>query len=148
MIGLLEEKIAQLLQDFYLTLGGWMRYQYKHMDQDLCLTLPQFQVLYTIMSFEECTMSCLSDSIEVSKGTMTNMLNKLVEEGYVKRSSSTIDRRNVYVSLTPKGQEKVMAIKKKILFALTNALSRLKEEDLGEIKEGLEVLTTVFKVKE
>ncbi|SNS78993.1 DNA-binding transcriptional regulator, MarR family [Anaerovirgula multivorans] len=124
-----------------------MRYQYKNMDQDKCLTLSQFQVLFIIKDFGLCNMSCLSEAIEVSKGTMTSMLNKLVEEGYVERSTSPKDRRNVYVSLTPKGDDKVNYMKEKLLKAIVETLSQLEENQKEEIDKGLETLGIAFKVK-
>lgn len=117
------------------------------MDQDKCLTLSQFQVLFIIKDFGLCNMSCLSETIEVSKGTMTSMLNKLVEEGYVERSTSPKDRRNVYVSLTPKGDDKVNYMKEKLLKAIVETLLQLKENQKEEIDKGLETLGIAFKVK-
>ena len=147
MIDLTEEKIGQLLQEFYMNFFSWMRYQYKQMGQDKCLTLSQFHVLFKINEFGVCNMSCLSEAIEVSKGTMTSMLNKLVEEGYVKRSSSSKDRRNVYVSLTQKGEEKLNYIKQKFMKAVINTLSKLDDKNREEIQNGLECLTSAFKGK-
>lgn len=144
---LTEQEIAHLLQNFYIAFGGWMRYQYRNMEQDKCLTLTQFQVLFTIKNYGLCTMSCLSSTIEVSKGTMTSMLNKLVEENYVERSGSPKDRRNVYVSLTEKGEEKVNYMKEKLLKAIGETLAQLEENKKQEIHKGLEILTDVFKTK-
>jgi DNA-binding MarR family transcriptional regulator len=92
-------------------------------------------------------MSNLSEAIEVSKGTMTCMLNKLVEDGYVERSSSSKDRRNVYVSLTELGNKKVNQIKSKLLEAIDEKLNELEENKKEDIYKALEVLINTFQEK-
>ncbi len=115
-----EEIIGQLLQDFHIAFGGWLRYQYKQMDPEKSLTIAQFQVLYKIKDLGKCKMSDLSLAIEVSRGTMTSMLNKMVDQGYVDRSNCLKDRRNVYVSLTPQGEERLKLMKDSLLKKLRN----------------------------
>ncbi|SES94927.1 DNA-binding transcriptional regulator, MarR family [Natronincola peptidivorans] len=142
-----EEQIGKQLQNFYIAFGSWMRYQYKQVKGDVGLTLSQFQVLFIISKQGLCNMSCLSEAIEVSKGTMTSALNKLVEEGYVERSASLKDRRNVYVSLTEEGKEKVTEIKEKLLNSITGVLVELEEDKKKEVQKGLEILTEILKTK-
>ncbi|SDK85763.1 MarR family winged helix-turn-helix transcriptional regulator [Natronincola ferrireducens] len=144
---LTENEIPEMLQSFYLSFGRWMRYQYKSLKGKDVLTLPQFQVLFIIGNLEICNMSSLSEVMEVSKGTMTCMLNKLVEEDYVERKSCVKDRRNVYVSLTEKGNKKVKEIRTRLLETITIELEGLEEDARQQVHQGLEILSNIFKGK-
>ncbi|MCC5910419.1 MAG: MarR family transcriptional regulator [Clostridiaceae bacterium] len=142
-----EQEIAKLLQGFYISLGGWMKYQYKGIKGEQGFTLTQFKTLFIINDASSCTMSYLSETMEVSKGTMTCMLNKLVMDGYVERKSCSKDRRNVYVNLTEKGEEKIKEVKEKILLSLVGVVKHLNEEEKQEMYRSLTSLNTILKTK-
>ena len=124
-----------------------MKNHYKSIVGDINLTMTQFQVLFILDGLGLCNMSNLSEAAETSKGTMTCMLNKLVDEGYVERSGSKKDRRNVYVSLTPKGEKTIYIIKEKILKGIGEILEGLKTEDKENIYKSLGILANAFKEK-
>ncbi len=92
-------------------------------------------------------MSNLSEMMEVNKGTMTTMLNKLVEDGYVKRSNSIKDRRTVFVELTDIGIEAVGELQSKMLTALTTVVEKLQEDQQQEVSSALSNLSKIFKEK-
>ncbi len=145
---LTEENMGKLVYEFYTAFGSWMRYQYKQMEKDKNLTLAQFRLLFKIKDFEICNMSSLSEAIEISRGTATSMLNKMVEGGYVKRETSLEDRRNVYVSLTAKGEKELNKMKRRFFDGIIGSLLELGQDDREEIYLGLKKLTDIFKGKE
>ena len=49
-------------------------------------------------------MQDLIDRVIISNSGMTRLIDRLVEEGYVKRTYSEDDRREVYVTITPQGK--------------------------------------------
>lgn len=143
----MKKEAAQLLQNFHISFGGWMKCHYKHIVGDINLTMTQFQVLFILDGLGLCNMSNLSEAAETSKGTMTCMLNKLVEEGYVERSGSLKDRRNVYVSLTPEGKKIIDTMKERILEGIGEVLEELNDKEKESIYKSLAILTDVFKEK-
>jgi DNA-binding MarR family transcriptional regulator len=50
-------------------------------------------------------ISRLSDLLQISRPTATQMVNSLEEKGYVVRTTSDTDRRVVYIGLTNKGEQ-------------------------------------------
>ncbi|KTD84568.1 MarR family winged helix-turn-helix transcriptional regulator [Paenibacillus etheri] len=50
-------------------------------------------------------ISRLSDLLQISRPTATQMVNSLEEKGYVVRTTSDTDRRVVYIGLTNKGEK-------------------------------------------
>lgn len=142
---LTEVQIAHILQNFFICFNSWMRCQYKNLRETQCFTLAQFKVLFIINNFKVCNMSLLSEAMEVSRGTMTSMLNKLVEEGYVERRSSSEDRRNVYVSLTKKGEEQINRTQMELLKVITQSIQKLDEDQRKEMYHAMTLLNDIFK---
>lgn len=60
-------------------------------------------ILYTLFHRERMTMAELAESIGKDKSTVTSLVNKLEDLGYVQKDRSSTDARVVYVSLTDKG---------------------------------------------
>ncbi|WP_091546141.1 MarR family winged helix-turn-helix transcriptional regulator [Alkaliphilus peptidifermentans] len=142
-----EKEIARMIQDFFIYFNSWMRHQYKNHCSNQDFTLTQYKVLFIINSQGSCNMSLLSDIMEVSKGTMTTMLNKLVEEEYVKRTSSFMDRRSIYVSLTNKGEKKVDEIYQKLLESMTKVIERQDKKEQEMLCDGITTLNNLFQLK-
>ena len=69
------------------------------------LTMAQLHVLHYLYEKEKGTMGELSAYAKVKMPTMTDTVNRLVKLGYVKRSHSESDRRNVVIATTSKGRE-------------------------------------------
>lgn len=143
-----NEEMTHLIHSFFICFGSWMRYQFKsQLIGDYNLSVSQFKVLYSIKNLKICNMSNLSDEMEVSKGTMTTTLNKLVEDGFVKRSSSPKDRRTVYVELTDKGQWVVKELEEQLQISLLKTIQQLNVQQQDEILAGLSALNQIFKDK-
>ena len=68
------------------------------------VTQTQFLVLVAIHGYGRCTMGTLSRNLHVRMPTATGIIDRLGRAGYVRRLLHSTDRRQVFVSLTPKGQ--------------------------------------------
>ena len=68
------------------------------------LTHTQFFVMVAIHSQGLPTMRALSDNMQVSMPTMSGIVERLVQGGYVKRVNHPDDRRQVLIELTPQGR--------------------------------------------
>src|SRR4029078_11918724 len=67
-------------------------------------TLPRFDVMAALYRRRgSVTMSELSRLLLVSNGNATAVVDRLEQDGLVKRSASDSDRRTVYVALTKEG---------------------------------------------
>ncbi|KAB3540970.1 MarR family transcriptional regulator [Alkaliphilus pronyensis] len=142
-----EREIAHMIQDFFIYFNSWMRHQYKKHSSNQDFTLAQYKVLFIIKDLRVSNMSLLSDIAEVSKGTMTTMLNKLVEEEYVKRTSSFKDRRSIYVSLTDKGEKKVEEMHSKFMLSMIEIIESTSKEEKEKLLQGIIALNNLFKSK-
>jgi len=74
----------------------------------LKITMPQFVVMDMLSRQQESRMSDLAHFMNVTTAAMTGIIDRLVRDGYVRRSSDPTDRRIVKVALTPKGDKIVI----------------------------------------
>lgn len=68
------------------------------------VTQTQFLVLLAVHGYGECTMGTLARNMHARMPTATGVVARLVRDGYVRRHAKAEDRRQVLVSLMPKGQ--------------------------------------------
>ena len=67
------------------------------------LTTAQLVVLRTIARLGEVTTRSISLDVSLSPATVTTIMDRLSDRGFVERYRSPTDRRVVYTRLTPKG---------------------------------------------
>nr|WP_298726752.1 MarR family transcriptional regulator [uncultured Steroidobacter sp.] len=76
------------------------------LEEEFETTLPRFDVLAALEREPDgLTMSQLSTALLVSNGNVTGIVNRLIEELLVVRTSESEDRRIATVRLTRKGRE-------------------------------------------
>ncbi len=72
------------------------------------ITPQQHQVLLTIAGFpgrEQVTMSELAERLQIRHHSAVGLVDRLVAQALVTRENSEVDRREVYICLTPRGNE-------------------------------------------
>jgi DNA-binding MarR family transcriptional regulator len=76
------------------------------------LTFPQFVTLNALEQFEgKCRMGPLATAALQSAASMTGIVDRLLEQGYVVRERHPEDRRSVVVLLTDKGSRVLAEVK-------------------------------------
>ena len=75
----------------------------KLLDNDLSAS--QYFILQLLAVEERYTSSEIAGALDVTLSAVTNLSNKLVGKGYVKRVPSETDRRSAYLQLTEQGRE-------------------------------------------
>lgn len=71
----------------------------------LDLTYTQYIVMMVLWNVDKITVKALGERVYLDSGTLTPLLKKLENKGYIKRVRDKIDERNVFVSLTLEGQK-------------------------------------------
>ena len=91
----------------------------------------QIRALFHLAKEPEVTAGCLAKNAELSPASMTAMLDQLEEWGFVSRRRSAEDRRQVLVSLTDKGREKLEAKRARWNETIRAALDQHTDEELA-----------------
>lgn len=86
----------------------------------------------------------LAERHSVSAPTMSNTISTLVERGWVQRTQSETDRRQICISLTPSGLDMLGAVQAFAEARLTEILAPLSETEMAQLITGLSVLRTAF----
>lgn len=68
------------------------------------LTFPQYVVLVALYELGECTVKTLGERLYLDSGTLTPLLKRMQEAGFVDRRRDSEDERKMCVSLTPAGR--------------------------------------------
>jgi DNA-binding MarR family transcriptional regulator len=69
------------------------------------LSMKQIVYLETIAQLGAPTFGDLSRQLGISKPSVTAIVNKLIQKGYLERVQSEADRRTYHIHLTAKGQD-------------------------------------------
>lgn len=107
-------------------------------------TTAQINALNAIASKSEWRMSDLSERLRVSAGSLTTMVNRLIEAGLVTRTRSDLDRRVVTVRVTEKGQELLDASRRRVMRNLQAVLAELSPEDQTKLNDAMETAVTIL----
>ncbi len=97
--------------------------KYKPFLDELGLTYTQYITLIVLWEKNETNVKDLGERLYLDSGTLTPLLKKLEQKGYITRKRSTADERNLLVKITEEG----MALKER---ARTIPVRLLKDLDL------------------
>jgi DNA-binding MarR family transcriptional regulator len=97
------------------------------------LTGPQLTVVKLLESFENLSLSSLSERIRAQNSTVTGIIDRMEREGLVRRVRSTTDRRVVHISLSEKGQKLAKQIQVEPMELFRGALQSLSHGDLRDL---------------
>ena len=79
--------------------------RYKPFLDEVDLTYTQYITMMALWENESMNVRELGSCLFLDSGTLTPLLKKLENKGYIKRSRSKEDERNLIVTLTDKGWE-------------------------------------------
>jgi DNA-binding MarR family transcriptional regulator len=131
-----ETKVAERPHDHKTELRLWLRLLTcttlienevrRRLRENFDITLPRFDLLAQLdRAPDGMTLGELSQRMMVSNGNITGLVDRLVEQGLIRRRALRHDRRVQIVSLTPEGQREF------------RTMARLNADWVGEIFEGL-----------
>ena len=111
---------------------------YKPLLEPMGLTYPQYLVLLVLWETDGVTVSDLGERLTLDSGTLTPLLKRLEQAGFVQRLRDAADERRVRLHLTPAGR----ALKARAR-AVPEAIACATACDLDEIRSLTERLTTL-----
>ena len=77
---------------------------YKPFLDDIDLTYTQYITMMVMWETEQINVKNLGERLYLDSGTLTPLLKKLEAKGYIARSRSKTDERNLIVTLTDEGR--------------------------------------------
>jgi DNA-binding MarR family transcriptional regulator len=107
---------------------------------DTEITMPQLKTLMVLYCMGRASMGELADALGTGVSTVTGVVDRLVDHGFVMREEDPRDRRVVVVRLTPagvaRGDQLVVAARDRV----GRVLAQLSDDDLRRVHDVLSLL--------
>lgn len=105
------------------------------------LTMPQFSILMQLHYKGSCGMSEISEHFDISNAAASQLVEKLVQGGYIERDEDPNDRRAKQIQLTSKGRKLIeMGVNERYRW-MDDLTSKLSAEEKIQVAESFKVLT-------
>jgi DNA-binding MarR family transcriptional regulator len=89
---------------------------------DEVVTVPQFRVLVIIFSRGPSNLAAVAEELEVNPSNASRICDRLIKAGLLQRRESSVDRRQVTLTLTPKGRQLVEKVTRRRRSAIERVL--------------------------
>jgi DNA-binding MarR family transcriptional regulator len=123
-------------------LSRWIQLQMTN-DEEHDLSMRQLSALQFIDG-TETTLGDVARNLNVTPAVVTGLIDRLERRGYVRRVASVFDRRRFYIDLTTAGEDVRDHAEVQLAKRLDDLLSRLSDEDVTALEDGLRVMEKVM----
>ncbi|MDI3298721.1 MAG: MarR family transcriptional regulator [Bacillota bacterium] len=114
---------------------------------ELELTMGQLKGLFALAQGGPMPVGRLAEVLGVSEPTASALVDRLARLGLVRREEDNRDRRRTLVSLSPRGEGQVAALRHGGEQLLERALVRLEDGELEALAHGLEALARALEAE-
>lgn len=134
-------RIAMLLKELY----SKTMYSIEDNFKENGLTHQQVIVIKLIAHNREMTISDLCDQMSLAKGTVSGIVSRLEQNGFVEKIKKENDKRNTYLKFTKKGFEFAINFKEKMQHSFDDIFKDCSEEELNNLVENLRNILSKIK---
>ena len=121
---------------------GLVWYVRRHMRQHRQgLTIPQFRVLVKVQTRAEVSLSCMAEHLGCSLPTASRLVTHLVKRGYLTRSESRRDRRQLVLQATAQGRAIAQAARQGSLSQMEAEFAALSDADRAVVSQAMVILS-------
>ncbi|HEY9597289.1 MAG TPA: MarR family transcriptional regulator [Cyanophyceae cyanobacterium] len=139
-----SEQCATKVMEVVPKVMRFMRAEARQQQQPL-LSLSQLRVLGFLERCPEASLSEVADYFDVSRSSMSAMIERLVQRNLVNRIEDPKERRRVNLTLTTTGTEYLHQVYQLIRSQLADVLANLSDAQLRQVMEGIALLGEAFK---
>jgi DNA-binding MarR family transcriptional regulator len=105
------------------------------------LSMPQFSILMQLHHKGACGMSDISERFEITPAAASQLVDKLVQSGFIVREEDPNDRRAKLLNLTKNGQELVQQGHEERYRWVDELGRKLTAEERAHVSEALDIMT-------
>ncbi|MFN8432730.1 MAG: MarR family transcriptional regulator [Anaerolineales bacterium] len=118
------------------SMRGW-----HHFVKSTGLTMPQFSILMQLHYKGRIGMSEVSEQFGVSAAAASQLVDKLVQAGFMERAEDPSDRRAKLIQLSPNGKKLIETGISERYRWMDGLTSKLSADDKAKVVDALQVLT-------
>jgi DNA-binding MarR family transcriptional regulator len=117
------------------SMGNWWRFA-----RTTGLSMPQFSLMMQMYHRGACGMSGISERFEITPAAASQMVDKLVQSGFIVREEDPADRRAKTLNLTGKGRDLIeQGIEERYRW-VDDLAGKLNPEEGEQISEALKLM--------
>ena len=109
------------------------------------LSMPQFGILMQLHHKGSCSVSDISERFDISNAAASQLVDKLVQSGFVKRDEDPNDRRARLLNLTDKGRKLIQQGIEERYRWVEELAGRLSAEERAKVSEAFNIMTKAAK---
>ena len=110
--------------------------------------MPQFSILMQLHHKGPCGLSEISEGFDVTAAAASQLVEKLVQAGYLERAEDPSDRRAKLLTLSVKGKELIGQGTEERYRWMDDLTSKLSTEEQLKVVEALNILTEAAQAME
>jgi len=118
------------------SMRGW-----NHFAKSTGLSMPQFSILMQLHHKGPCGMSQVSNRFDITAAAASQLVEKLVQAGYLDRAEDPTDRRAKLLTLSAKGEKLIQQGTEERYRWMDDLTSKLSAEEQKKVVEALNILT-------
>ncbi len=134
------ERIAQLYPTIIRVMGRIRSVVHEGMD----LSYNQYKMLLTIYDKGSCPLNQLARELQIAMSSASEMVERLVTQGFVLRTVDEENRRQVTISVTGRGEALIRELQQGIVENYRALLGRLADDEQEELVRALETLAEIL----
>ncbi|MCU0550301.1 MAG: MarR family transcriptional regulator [Leptolyngbya sp. Prado105] len=138
-----KQPFYSTVRELTTTYQAFCAYDEAHI-RETGLTPPQFDVICTLGNTPGMFMNQLAEKTLVTKGTLTGIVDRLEQKGFVRREVPPENRRCFLIVLTAEGEQLFEQIFPNHTLYLKERFDRLTPTELQEIQSALSRLKSIF----
>lgn len=135
-ISFLVKSLPRLFNDFYLE-------DIKKFIADKNVNKTQLRALTFIKNYGAINMTELCNMLNIEKGSLTTMIDDLVEKGYVERVNDKKDRRRYIIVMTEDGDALSDVFMIYLKKSLEEKIGKIGMEKMGSLVESMENIVNI-----
>lgn len=113
-------------------------------DDTMDLTYNQYKALLSLSDTGPCTLNTLSRELEVATSSASQMVDRLVAMGLVKRSTADGDRRSIILTTSTRGEELLETVKEEILHRYQELFRHLGAAEQANLAGAIHTLVRIL----
>ena len=118
------------------------RHAFKHW-MTLSMSTSQVKTLFCIIENERISSKKLADILDVTPANVTGIIDRLIEQGLVRRAENLQDRRVVFLEATETGKKLIENLEQHVSEQSFKMLSGMSEDELDHLYLGLSAFLKV-----
>lgn len=138
----LFNSLFEFMPLYHQTLGG---IYHKDYDIEPALNKSQQKALFIIKKQGKIIPSVLGRAMDMQKGSLTTLVDSLVEYGFINRESGTEDRRKLWLFLTPEGEEYISILMDNFQKEFARIFEGVSPGDISKMIESIDYVKNVLK---